>query len=139
MGRTHEIPNRRRLPGPLPSRLACSDRCRMGNTDQLLPGQWQRRKTLAGWHDQWIQSIEKRCVLSEFFLGFYGFCYDVLDFEILGANTSHVTRDEFVQFLCIVIPGEQGECVRSEVFEGLRTTSSPWPQIIKMVTIHYTE
>ena len=54
-------------------------------------------------------------------MGFYnraGCRFNVLDVDIIGANESDIARDEFVQFLGVVVPGEQGECVWGEVFAG---------------------
>ncbi len=53
----------------------------------------------------------------------YGFRNHLLDFNLHGANERHFTRDEFVQFLGIVVSGKQGECVWGEVFERLRISS----------------
>jgi hypothetical protein len=44
--------------------------------------------------------------------------HNLLDFDILGANKSDFTRDEFVQFLGVAVSGEQGKCVWGEVFAG---------------------
>ena len=91
----------------------------MGNPDQLLPGQRQRRKSLAGYHYQWIQSIEKRRFLPEFIVEFYGFRHHLLVFDFFRANESRFAWDEFVQFFGVIVPGKQGECVFGEVFAGL--------------------